>query len=156
MLTRWNPWSDLLGTNEWEDFRLGTLGRFQPAVDIVEEDADVLLKAELPGLKPEEVQIQLEGNVLTISGERRFEHESKEKGGFRRIERRYGSFTRSFSLPDNVDREKLDAEMHDGILTVRLPKSEKFRARRIDVRTSEPRKEERQQVQVKQQEQRPS
>jgi HSP20 family protein len=155
MLSRWNPWSDLL-SQDWDERAFGTT-RFSPAVDIVEHESDILLKAELPGMKPEDVTINLEGNMLTISGERRFEHEEKE-GGYQRIERRYGSFTRSFTLPENVDREKLDAEMNDGILTVRLPKSEEYRPRKIEVRTSGARDKEKRQVNVQQQEprQRPS
>lgn len=113
-----------------EDARRGS---WTPAVDIRETDEAFHVHAELPGLTKEDVQITLENNVLRLSGERRFEKED-EKDSYHRIERAYGSFTRSFSVPDDADDSKVSAEFKDGVLTVRLVKSEKSRPKAIDVK----------------------
>lgn len=137
MLSLWNPFSELMRFGESDErWPFGQYAqRFSPAVDIREEKDAIVIAAELPGMKPEDVNVSLDGNLLTISGERKFEHEQKGEG-FRRIERSYGSFSRSFTLPDTVAVEKLEAELKDGVLNVRLPKTEKAQPKRIAVKSS--------------------
>jgi HSP20 family protein len=109
-----------------------TAPTFLPPVDISEDDHNITLKAEIPGVKVEDVGITLENNVLTITGERKFkEEESKEN--FHRVERRYGKFTRSFTLPAGVDSEKVNATFEDGILNITLPKREAFKPKQITI-----------------------
>lgn len=95
---------------------------WQPATDVVETDKEFVFKAELPGVKKEDVSVELEGDVLTIKGERKEEKEEKGKK-MHRVERFYGSFLRSFALPDNVDTKAIRAEMKDGVLEVHVPKT---------------------------------
>ncbi len=106
-----------------------------PAVDILETENELVLKADIPGVEMKDVDIQLENGTLTIKGERRFEKEEKEKG-FHRLERSYGSFVRYFTLPDTVDPEKVKAEYNAGVLTVSLPKKEIAKPRAIKVQVS--------------------
>jgi HSP20 family protein len=111
--------------------------RTLPNLDMSETDAAIEVKLDLPGVKPEEVEVTVNEGVLSISGERKEERESKEGNGrkFHRVERRYGSFARSVWLPCAVDEKKIDARYHDGVLTVTLPKSEKARAQKIKVKS---------------------
>jgi len=95
---------------------------WRPATDIVETDKEFVFKAELPGVKKDEVSVELEGNTLTIKGDRKEEKEEKGKK-MHRVERFYGSFMRSFTLPENVDAKAITAEMKDGVLEVHLPKT---------------------------------
>ncbi len=95
---------------------------WRPATDIVETDKEFVVKAELPGVKKDEVSVELDGNTLTIKGERKEEKEEKGKK-IHRVERFYGSFMRSFTLPENVDAKAISAEMKDGVLHVHLPKT---------------------------------
>ena len=145
-LTRWEPF------REMEDFqnRLSTLfghplrrtnghGReditladWMPLADITEDDKEYLIKAELPEMKKEDVKVTVENGVLTISGERKFEQEEKKRK-FHRVERGYGTFVRSFTLPDDADSNKVKAEFKNGLLTVHLPKSEKAKPKQIEV-----------------------
>ena len=104
-----------------------------PSVDISETDGEYQIKAEIPDVKKEDVKVTLEDGVLTIQGERK--HEKEEKGKkYHRIERSYGSFVRSFTLPDLVDEEKVKAEFKDGVLNLQLPKSEKANPKAIEVK----------------------
>ena len=104
-----------------------------PSVDISETDGEYQIKAEIPDVKKEDVKVTLEDGVLTIQGERK--HEKEEKGKkYHRIERSYGSFARSFTLPDLVDEEKVKAEFKDGVLNLQLPKSEKAKPKAIEVK----------------------
>ena len=104
-----------------------------PSVDISETDGEYQIKAEIPDVKKEDVKVTLEDGVLTIQGERK--HEKEEKGKkFHRIERSYGSFVRTFSLPDVIDEEKVKAEFKDGVLNLHLPKSEKAKPKAIEVK----------------------
>jgi len=103
-----------------------------PAVDVRETETSFVFNAELPGLKKEDVSITLEDNVLTLTGERKFEQE-ENKNDYRRIERSYGHFTRSFTLPNEVDNDKVGAKYGDGLLTVTVPKTEKTRPRKIEI-----------------------
>ena len=105
---------------------------WMPAVDIREADDHLLVTAELPGLTRDDVNITLENNVLTLTGERKFEKEAKEEN-FHRVERSYGAFTRSFALPNNVDPEKVDAAFKDGVLNIRIAKAESARPRKIAI-----------------------
>jgi HSP20 family protein len=106
---------------------------FAPAVDIYEDDDAITVKAEVPGVRPEDVRIDVENNVLTISGERKLEREEKREG-YHRIESSYGSFTRSFALPESVDPNKVDAEIDQGILNVRIEKKPEITPKRIQVK----------------------
>lgn len=112
-----------------------TVAQWAPAVDITEDDKEYLVKAELPDLKKEEVKVTVENGELTISGERKLEKEEKNKK-YHRIERSYGSFVRSFTLPEAVNGDKVNAEFKDGLLTVHLPKDEKAKPKAIDVKVS--------------------
>ena len=103
-----------------------------PNVDIFETDPDLVLKAELPGVDPKNVDLSLEKNVLTLKGERHFENED-EKDNYHRIERSYGSFTRSFTLPAIIEEAKIRADYKDGVLTVSLPKKETVKPRQIKI-----------------------
>lgn len=104
-----------------------------PAVDITENDDSFQITAELPGIRMDEVKISLENNVLTIKGEKKSEV-TKNKRNYRRIERCYGQFQRSFNLPSSVNAEKVKAEMDNGVLTVTLPKAEEAKAREIPIK----------------------
>lgn len=106
--------------------------RWVPAMDLVEADDHFVLKADLPGLAEDDVAIEVQDNVLTISGSREAEHERKEKGWYR-LERSYGTFSRSLTLPDGVDAEKVEANFDRGVLEIRVPKPEERKPRRISI-----------------------
>jgi HSP20 family protein len=106
-----------------------------PPVDIMETEHDIILKAEIPGVKEEDLKITLDNNVLTITGERKFKEEDK-KENFHRIERRYGKFTRSFTLPTRVDPQNVNATFDNGILALTLPKKEEFKPKEITIGVS--------------------
>ena|SRR5690349_14058634 len=138
-LVKWDPFHDFNSLNA----RLGNfLGRnwdgpisttaWNPSVDIFENDNEVVFKAELPGMNAKDIDIKLENNVLTLKGERHFEKETDEKN-YHRIEREYGSFSRSFALPTAVNGEKVTAEYKDGILKVTLPKKEETKPKPIKI-----------------------
>ena len=112
-----------------------TVADWIPAVDICETEAEYLIKAELPEVKREHVKITLQERVLTIQGERVQEREERGKR-YHRVERAYGNFARSFTLPDYVDDTKVTAGFKDGVLTLHLPKSEKARPKAIEVKVS--------------------
>ena len=95
--------------------------RWIPAMDLVETDEHLVLRADLPGLDREDIEIEVKDNVLTVAGERKAEHEEKGEG-FHRVERSFGSFSRSLSLPEGVDPERVAADFKDGVLEVRIPK----------------------------------
>jgi HSP20 family protein len=108
-------------------------GAWNPQVDIFENKNEIVLEAELPGMKPEDVNISIENNVLTMHGERKFEKKD-EKDNFHRVERSYGSFTRSFTLPPTVASESANAEFENGILRLTLAKREEAKPRRIEIK----------------------
>jgi HSP20 family protein len=110
-----------------------TVADWAPTVDISETDGEYQIKAEIPDVKKEDVKGTVEDGVLTIQGERKQEKEEKGKR-YHRIERSYGSFVRSFSLPDVIDEEKVKAEFKDGVLSLHLPKSEKAKPKAIEVK----------------------
>jgi HSP20 family protein len=146
--TRWNPLNDredlerrlasLLGTREAPGHggkEAMTVAQWSPLVDITEDDKEYLIKAELPDMKKEDVSLTVENEVLAISGERNFEKEEKGKK-YHRIERAYGSFVRSFSLPEDADGGKVTAEFKDGMLHVHLPKSQKAKPKAIEIKVA--------------------
>lgn len=110
-----------------------TVAEWAPLVDIVEDEKEYLIKAELPEVKKEDVKVSVQDDVLTISGERKSEKEEKGKK-YHRLERAYGSFLRSFTLPEDADGAKVSAEFKDGVLKVHLPKSEKAKPKSIEVK----------------------
>ena len=146
-LVRWDPFRELEDMSE----RLNrvfsrpsrpnngkenlTVADWMPTVDISETEGEYLIKAELPEVKKEEVKVTVENGVLTLQGERRQEKEEKGKK-FHRVERSYGSFVRSFSLPETVDEGAVKAEYKDGVLNLHLPKAEKVKPKAIDVKVA--------------------
>jgi len=107
-------------------------GQWSPSVDIREDDNAICLEADLPGLKPGDFKLSIENYKLTLSGERKFEHEEKREN-YHRVERSYGGFTRIFTLPTTVNVEDVKADFRDGVLRVTLPKREEVKAREIQV-----------------------
>lgn len=146
-LMRWDPFRELedmsdrlnrmiarpaVRTNGKETL---TVADWSPTVDISETDGEYLIKAELPEVKKDDVKVTLEDGILTIQGERRREKDEKTTK-YHRVERSYGSFVRSFSLPDQVDENGVKAEYKDGMLNLRIPKSEKAKPRAIEVKVA--------------------
>jgi HSP20 family protein len=109
--------------------------RWVPPMDLVEAEDHFVLKADLPGLSEGDVNIEVQDGTLTISGERKSEHEQREKGWYR-IERSFGSFSRSLTLPDGVDPDGIEASFSEGVLEVRIPKPEERKPRRISISSS--------------------
>ena len=107
-------------------------GAFSPAIDVEEDQDGFTLHVEIPGVEPGSVDVSLEENVLSISGERRF-YDEKDADGFRRIERAFGRFHRSIRLPDRVDADRVEAKYREGILTIAVPKAEESKPRRIQI-----------------------
>jgi HSP20 family protein len=112
-----------------------TVTEWTPLVDITEDEKEYVIKAELPEVKKEDLSIVVENGVLTIHGERRFEKEEKGKR-YHRVERAYGAFTRSFTIPDDADGSKVNAEFKEGVLRVHLAKSEKAKPKTIEVKVA--------------------
>jgi HSP20 family protein len=110
-----------------------TVAEWSPLVDITEDEKEYLIKAELPDMKKEDVRLTVENDVLAISGERTFEKEEKGKK-YHRIERAYGSFVRSFTLPEDADGSRVSADFKDGMLQVHLPKSQKAKPKTIEIK----------------------
>jgi HSP20 family protein len=143
-LSRWEPLQEMeefqnrLSTFFGRPQRRGngreeiTLPEWTPLADITEDEKEYLIKAELPEMKKEDVKVTVENGVLTISGERKFEKEEKNKK-YHRVERGYGAFMRSFTLPDDADGNKIKAEFKNGLLKVHLPKSEHAKPKQIEV-----------------------
>ena len=109
-----------------------SLGAWMPPVDIAEDNDRILLTTELPGFKEDQIEIQMEGGMLTLRGERKFEEE-KDGRNYHRVERAYGQFVRSFTLPSNVNREAIKANFSDGLLQIELPKREESKPRQIRI-----------------------
>ena len=140
-LNRWEPFSSNAGLESQVNRIFGELiGRTQesnlttwaPAVDIFESEHELIVKADLPDVKPEELDIRVENNILTIRGERKFEKKVDEKN-YLRVERSYGSFARSFSLANTVNSEAIKADYKDGVLTLTIPKREEAKPKQIKV-----------------------
>ncbi|MGF1469497.1 MAG: Hsp20/alpha crystallin family protein [Sandaracinaceae bacterium] len=136
-ITRWDPFSEIsrLQSDLNRMWGESPSSSFAPAVDIFEEESAILLKAEVPGMRSEDIHVNIDNGVLSLSGERKLENEEKREG-YHRVERRYGSFTRSFVLPKTVDPEAIEADLSDGVLTLRLPKVPAAQPRRIAVKGS--------------------
>ncbi|EFK10232.1 Hsp20/alpha crystallin family protein [delta proteobacterium NaphS2] len=121
---------------DWRPFSAGSgVSVWRPALDVSETPKEVLVRAELPGMDPKEIDISLHDNVLTVKGERKQEKEEKDEN-YHRVERSYGSFVRSFRLPAEVESEKVGASYKDGILTIRLKKSAKVAKKKIEIKTT--------------------
>jgi HSP20 family protein len=141
-ISRWTPYNDFNSlqstlTRVFQDFNRGgdelaTGGTFVPPVDIYENEHGITLKMEVPGVSQEDLHISLENSTLTVSGERKFEKNEKEEN-FHRIERRYGAFTRSFTLPNTVDAEKVNAGYENGILSIQLAKKAEAKPKQIKI-----------------------
>ena len=106
--------------------------RWVPAMDLVETDDNLVLRADLPGLSRDDVEIEIKDGVLTVSGERKAEHEEKSEG-FYRVERTFGRFSRSLSLPEGIDADRVAADVEDGVLEVRIPKPEARKPHRVEI-----------------------
>ena len=145
-IVRWEPLRDLMTAQR--DFDRMFRGVFSPEgegdlstrtwappVDIYENGDNLVLKAEVPGVNPDDVEIRVEDNTLYLKGERKFEKEVKEQN-YHRVERTYGTFTRSFSLPNSVDADKVTASYNDGVLTLTMPKKEEAKPRTIKINVS--------------------
>ncbi len=146
MITRWEPFRELNTLQDrlnrlFQDSyargadELMTAGSFVPAVDVYEDEHAITLKLETPGIEQKDLDITLENNTLTVRGERKFEQEEKEEN-FRRIERRYGTFARSFTLSDVVDTDKVTASYENGVLRIQLAKRAEAKPRQIKVNVS--------------------
>lgn len=144
-LVRWNPWATLPTLQDrinrlFDEVFPATEGRedtglfeWRPSVDTYEKDDAVVIKAELPGVKKDDISIDVNNNVLSIRGERKHEEDVREENYYRR-ERFYGKFQRSFTLPDGVDPDKIEASYKDGVLEVQVPKTEQSKGRRIEIK----------------------
>ena len=144
MLTRWDPFRELARVQEEMNrtlgddrllFRTGESVGWTPACDIYEDEEGVSLRFELAGVDPKDVDVRFENGVLTVKGERKLEREDKREN-YHRVERSYGTFTRSFSLPGTVDAEKIRAESKHGVLLVHLPKKPEAKPKSIQVKVS--------------------
>jgi HSP20 family protein len=144
VLTRWEPFRELSTLQDrmnrlfresynepGRDESLVTSG-FAPAVDVYEDEHNVTLKIEVPGIEEKDIDIRVESNLLTVHGERKIEKEEKEEN-YRRVERQYGSFTRTFTLPNTVDTENVQANYDKGVLKVTLPKKAEAKPKQIKV-----------------------
>ena len=136
-LNRWDPFTEIARLqDEMSRQFLPTERRapgFVPPVDIHEDKDAIYVLAELPGVKADEVHLHVENNILTLTGERKLEKDEKHEG-YRRVERSYGTFTRSFALPNSVAGDQVQAEMNDGVLTVKIPKKTEVQPKRIEVK----------------------
>jgi HSP20 family protein len=145
-ITRWKPLKEmeqmqnrLAALWNWEPLRTNggeetlTVAEWSPRVDILEDENEFTVKAELPEMKREDVKVTVEDRVLTIAGERKQEKEEKNKR-FHRVEREYGSFIRSFTLPANAADEKVSADFKDGLLKVHLPKQAKTSTKAVEIK----------------------
>ena len=141
-LVKWDPWREIddmfdrytrAGLARGGSQQIARAGDWAPRVDIVETDTAFVIKAEAPEVKKEDVKVTVDNGVLTVAGERKQEKEEKGKT-FHRIERQYGSFTRSFTLPDNVDEANIKATFKDGMLSLEIPKTEAVKPKAIEVK----------------------
>ncbi len=144
VLTRWEPFrefstlQDRMNRLFRESYSEGgrdeslTTSSFAPAVDVYEDEHNVTLKIEVPGIEEKDIDVRLENNTLTVHGERKIEKEEKEEN-YRRVERQYGSFTRTFTLPTTVDSEKVSATYDKGVLKISLPKKAEAKPKQIKV-----------------------
>jgi HSP20 family protein len=143
VLTRWDPFREFStlqdrmnrlfrDTYSNDNQESLTTSTFAPAVDVYEDEHNITLKIEVPGIDEKDLDIRVENNTLTVHGERKFEKEEKEEN-YRRVERQYGSFTRSFSLPNTVDHETVSASYDKGVLKIKLAKKAEAKPKQIKV-----------------------
>jgi HSP20 family protein len=145
VLTRWDPFREfstlqdrmnrLFRDSYGDRDEALTTSTFAPPVDVYEDEHNVTLKIEVPGIDEKDIDVRVENNTLTVHGERRFEKEEKEEN-FRRVERQYGSFTRSFTLPNTVSTENIQANYEKGILKIQLAKKAEAKPKQIKVNVS--------------------
>ena len=143
-VVRWDPFRDLNMLQErmnrlfqdagrtWPNDEPSSTTSWSPAVDIFETEGEIVVKAELPGMDRKDITLNLENNVLTLKGERKFQKETKDDN-YHRIERSYGVFSRSFAIPATVDEEKIRADYKDGVLKIGLPKKEQVKPKQIRI-----------------------
>jgi HSP20 family protein len=141
-ITRWDPFRDMVAMQNrlnslFQDYSRGdgdttTAAGFAPPVDIYEDEHKLVLKLEVPGMKQEDLNIQIENRTLTVQGERKFDREEKQEN-FHRVEHRYGTFFRSFTLPNSVDAENVQARYDAGVLKLEFPKRAEAKPRQIKV-----------------------
>ncbi len=141
-ITRWDPFREVVALQKpyelsFRDMNDGgeaplTTASFVPAVDVYEDDKKVMLKLEVPGIEEKDLDVSVENNTLTVKGERKFEKEEKEEN-FHRIERRYGSFFRAFTLPSTVDTEHVQASYNAGVLKLELTKRPEAQPKQIKI-----------------------
>ena len=141
---KWDPFRDLnmlqgrmnqlfdSAGRGWRDNEPSATTTWSPAVDIYETESAIVVKAELPGMERKDITLNLENNVLTLRGERRFEKETKEEN-YHRIERSYGGFSRAFSIPATVNEEKIQADYKDGVLKILLHKKDQAKPKQIQI-----------------------
>ena len=147
LVTRWDPFREFVTIqdrlnrlfresqgNEGREEALAT-STFAPPVDVYEDEHNFTLKIEVPGIDEKDIDVRLENNTLTVHGERKFEKEEKEEN-YRRVERQYGSFTRTFTLPTTVDSEKVEANYEKGVLKIKLAKKAEAKPKQIKVNVS--------------------
>ena len=144
MITRWDPFREFVTLQDRMNrlFRdsFGPEGReealttttFAPPVDVYEDEHNVTLKIEVPGIEEKDIDVRIENNTLTVHGERKFEKEEKEEN-YRRVERQYGSFTRTFTLPNTVDQDSVQANYEKGVLKIKLAKKAEAKPKQIKV-----------------------
>jgi HSP20 family protein len=144
-IVRWDPFRDLVSIQDElnrlfgrtyagiEPTRPTAAGSWMPSMDVYETENQIVATVELPGIDPEDVEVAVEDSTLTISGAREFSSEVKEEN-FHRVERRYGSFSRAISLPQTVDTDRVEAAFDKGVLTVRVPKIEKAKPKKIEIK----------------------
>jgi HSP20 family protein len=146
LLTRWDPFRefvtiqdrmnrlfrDSFATEGTRDAEALTSTTFAPPVDVYEDEHNVTLKIEVPGIDEKDIDVRIENNTLTVHGERKYEKEEKEEN-YRRVERQYGSFTRTFSLPNTVDQESVQADYDKGVLKIKLAKKAEAKPKQIKV-----------------------
>ena len=143
VITRWDPFREFsslqdrmnrLVRDSFGEGREEALSNtsFAPPVDVYEDEHNVTLKIEVPGIEEKDIDVRLENNTLTVHGERKFEKEEKEEN-YRRVERQYGSFTRSFTLPQTVDAEKVTANYEKGVLNIKLAKKAEAKPKQIKI-----------------------
>jgi HSP20 family protein len=146
-LVRWDPFRDLVSIQDElnrlfgrtftgvEPMRPTATGTWMPPMDVYETDDAIVATLELPGIEPSDVEVAVEDSTLTVSGSREFSSEVEQED-YHRVERRYGSFTRAITLPQTADLEKVDARFDKGILTVEVPKVEKAKPKKIEVKAT--------------------
>lgn len=146
-IVRWDPFRDLVTIQDelnrlfgrtftgGEQLRPGASGSWMPAMDVYETEDEIVATLELPGIEPDDVEVSVEDSTLSIVGKRELSSEVKEES-YHRVERRYGSFARAVTLPQTADTDKVRASFDKGVLTVEIPKVEKAKPRKIEVKAT--------------------